>query len=161
MIRETMTVALVLVVLASCADPAGESADGTDAVSTRQAIGDYEQVTLGDVRLWAHGIPGDGSGEGAIVSGTLGLDVEGSCLFLERDGQRFPVVWPHGTELLDDDPVRIGLSNGPEVTVGMQLEGGGGSGQAALYPFGIPDSCVSSTGEVARFNQQSPIQASG
>ncbi|MEX0869457.1 MAG: hypothetical protein WD011_07270 [Nitriliruptoraceae bacterium] len=67
---------------------------------------------------------------------------------------------PHGTELLDDDPVRVGLLDGSEISVGMQIEGAGGYHRTDLFDFEIPDSCVSWTGEVAHFNQQSPIQIS-
>jgi hypothetical protein len=93
-------------------------------------------------------------GEGALVHGTLGYDVEHGCFVVESEGIAYPVVWPAETEGVADGP-GVELPDGLVIRMGDDVSGGGGFHQAGdgdVARFDIPAHCVPSTGEVALFN---------
>jgi hypothetical protein len=102
---------------------------------------------------------GGGGEASAQVQGTIVLD--GGCLLLEREGIRYPVVWPRGTRWQPQPPAVV-LSTGT-VPVGGAVLGGGGYVQAK-WLSSLPDdvveaarACAGATGEVAVFNPGSEI----
>jgi hypothetical protein len=115
---------------------------------------------LDGVRLWAHPDAGDGGGDDALVSGTVGYDPDGQCLYIEQGGVRYPVIWPHDAELVSADPLEIAAGGASGITIGTHVEGGGGYDQASSYAVDIPGSCLGPYDEVARINQQERITAS-
>ena len=59
----------------------------------------------------------------AMIIGTLELD--GECLYTTFDGNRYPVLWPHGTTW-DENNSSVVLANGTSLALGTELDGGGG-----------------------------------
>lgn len=59
----------------------------------------------------------------ALIIGTLELD--GDCLYTTFDGNRYPVLWPHGTTW-DETTSSVVLANGTSLALGTELDGGGG-----------------------------------
>lgn len=97
---------------------------------------------------------GEGSGDDAEVKGTVVLD--GDCLLLELEGNRYPVVLPRGTRWQEDPPAVV-LSTGV-VSVGGEVLGGGGYYQAehltslADDVVDAAEACAGPSGEIAVFN---------
>jgi hypothetical protein len=151
-----VTAVVVALVLVGC----GPSDRGAGPAAADDGDARVEESTAGGVRLWSHRTAGDGAGDDAFVVGTLELDRPSGCLYLAYEEQRLPIIWPHGTRLAVHDPVRIELADGTEVELGMRLAGGGGYDAAAMYDLAFPDACLTSTREIARFNQQSAIDVS-
>lgn len=87
--------------------------------------GGADVVDAGDVTV----LVGEGSGDGmtALLPGRLAV-VEG-CLGLESQDvdAAHVVVWPHGTEVVDEDPLTISIPDDGEYEVCDELEVGGGA----------------------------------
>ena len=60
------------------------------------------------------------SGDDALLAGNLS-DV-GGCLGIES----YAVVWPHGTQVTDEDPLSLTVPGQPPVAIGEYVEVGGG-----------------------------------
>lgn len=133
--------ALVLIVIASACTTSGAEGD-TDAGLIR-----------------AHSGRGEG-GMGAIVQGTVEVDLEVGCVWLSTsDGARHPVIWPSGTEA-GEEPFLITLPNGETVGDGDLVSGGGGYVSAASATQGMepfPEQCIQD-GQAAVFNASSEVQ---
>ena len=112
-----------------------------------------------------------GGGYDAIVAGIVEVDLDTGCVWLSRNGTRYPVIWPVGTSARSD-PFRITVRSvyfgiipvgeGQVVRPGDRVEGSGGyfaAGSATrrrgLEPF--PAECVQ-TREAAVFNAGSSIE---
>lgn len=93
-------------------------------------------------------------GDDALLQGTL--VTRGGCVLLgQGDGAAYPVVWPTGTSIADDDPLTLELRSGQRVTVGESVTGAGGSHQAdnqSVVKVDSADECRAETGEVYVFN---------
>jgi hypothetical protein len=81
------------------------------------------------------------------------------CVLLGIGDATYPVVWPSGTSIADDDPLILRLRSGNEVSVGGTVRGGGGSHDvdSSMITVDIPDECRSATGEVVIFNPDGNI----
>jgi hypothetical protein len=116
-----MAVAMLMLVLSSCANSPGEPADGLPT---------YE----GDVPT-------------AFVNGTVVVDAESNCVYLEDDGRLLSAIWPagfrlQGKSILDAEGQVVARD-------GEAIEGGGGYIPAtARAAAGLPERCKT-TGEVA------------
>jgi hypothetical protein len=118
-------------------------------------------VTRGDYTIYVHG----GSllargGEGALVEGVLvGRD---GCVLLEQEGFdiAYPVIWPAGTSIVNEDPLALELPSGEELTIGQTVRGGGGYHDVSSdsVEVDIPAACVPETDEVAVFNPDADPQ---
>jgi hypothetical protein len=108
--------------------------------------------------LWAWDEPEDG-GEQAIVAGRVRFDEAGNCFLLERDGERFPVVWPYGTTV-SDDARTITLDDDTVIHLGDRVEGGGGYHGADVHALVDlePSACLVGDPEVAVFQASGPIE---
>lgn len=141
--------------------PAMESLDDVATLASGGAIdrvhGSVRETIAGDVRLWSAADRGDGSGLGAQIAGSLGHDPDSGCVHLTFGGDRYPVVWPHDAELVDVDPLRIDAGGATGLTEGAEIVGGGGYVDAGSVDVDVPAECLSSTQEVAVFNQQDRI----
>jgi len=87
------------------------------------ACGGAEVVDAGDVTVLVGERSGDGMaallpGRLAVVDGCLGVQSEGDAAYV--------VVWPHGTEVVDEDPLTISVPDDGEHVLGDELEVGGG-----------------------------------
>jgi hypothetical protein len=121
------------------------------------------EVRGGDFTIFVHGgslLP-RGGGD-ALVGGTL--VTRGGCVLLEH-GEGFdiayPVIWPSGTSIADEDPLALRLATAAEITVDQVIEGGGGYHDAGSVGVPIPAECVPETGEVAVFNPDADMSVSG
>ena len=94
------------------------------SLATFTGCGGADVVEAGDVTV----LVGERSGEGmtALLQGRLAI-IDG-CLGLESQDVDavHVVVWPHGTEVVDEDPLTISIPNDGEYSVGDELEVGGG-----------------------------------
>jgi hypothetical protein len=117
------------------------------------------------------GRPQNTGGMDALLSGTVSWDLENSCVFLGRDGVRFPVVLASGARL-EGEPPALTLPSGAVVREGDFISGGGGYlSRASLGGLDIPidvppDECFlpeNTFGEVAVFNNSpdTPAPAEG
>lgn len=108
--------------------------------------------------LWAWDEPEDG-GEQVIVAGRVRFDEAGNCFLLERDGERFPVVWPYGTTV-SDDAQTITLDDDTVIHLGDRVEGGGGYHGADVHALVDiePSACLVGDPEVAVFQASGPIE---
>jgi hypothetical protein len=120
-----LVVLLAIAALTSCGDaatsnatiePSGSTAPSTGAVTENGVDGPvmrYPQPTSEAEEL------------AAPVRGVLQL--EGSCLyvFVDEAGERYPVVWPAGTQWDDADESVIS-PNGERMPIGSRVVGGGG-----------------------------------
>ena len=80
--------------------------------------------TMDDVRLYTS--KGPQPGDEAMIVGTLALTPE-RCVGLEdAEGIIRAVIWPDGTKLVDNQPVRIAVDNAQELAVGDSVSGAGG-----------------------------------
>lgn len=97
--------------------------------------GGSDVVTAGDVMV----LVGERSQEGmeALLSGRLAV-LDG-CLGLETEDEvvSYVVVWPHGTEVVDEDPVSISVPDDGEYSVGDRLQVGGGETAPSGRPGGV------------------------
>ena len=96
--------------------------------------GGADVVDAGDVTV----LRGERSSEGmsALLPGRLA--VINGCLGLESQDvdAAHVVVWPHGTEVVDEDPLTISIPDDGEYAVGDELQLGGGESPLA-EPGGI------------------------
>lgn len=97
--------------------------------------GGSDVVTAGDVTV----LVGERSQEGmeALLSGRLAV-LDG-CLGLESEDEvaSYVVVWPHGTEVVDEDPLTISVPDDGEHSVGDRLQVGGGETAPSGRPGGV------------------------
>lgn len=80
---------------------------------------------------------------GVGMAGTV--DVVGDCLGMDGN----TVIWPYGTEVVDDSPLTIRVPDLGEITVGDSIEGGADT-YADSLPEGI-DELPSGCPEVGLF----------
>jgi len=92
-------------------------------------------------------------GDDALIEGTV-VARDGCVQLGLGNDDTYPVVWPSGTSVADDDPLTLRLRSGDQVTVGQTVRGGGGSHDVAspMVTVDIAERCRSATGEVLIFN---------
>ena len=92
-------------------------------------------------------------GDDALIEGTV-VARDGCVQLGLGNDDTYPVVWPSGTSIADDDPLTLRLRSGGQVTVGQTVRGGGGSHDVAspMVTVDIAEQCRSTTGEVLIFN---------
>lgn len=97
--------AAVAVALTACGSSSGEAVDGPLMRYPRSSS--------------------NADGMGAEIRGVLELD--GDCLYLALDevGERYPILWPSGTEW-DADDQSVVASRGESLPLGGEVLGGGG-----------------------------------
>lgn len=116
--------------------------------------GGQSDQRLGEFTIYVHGgslLPR--AGEDALIEGVLATR-EG-CVLIERDdGDSYPVVWPSGTSIIDDDPLTLELPGGDHLEVGQRVSGGGGGHDATSerVEVDIDASCLGDSGSVMVFN---------
>jgi len=105
------------------------------------ACGGGEVVEAGDVSV----LIGEdtGSGKDALLSGELTV-IDG-CLGISQ----YVVIWPHDTEVTDDDPLTIEVPDIGTFTLGDTIELAGGEASpnfdtSELDGVTVPDDCVES-----------------
>lgn len=119
---------------------------------SERRIDPYVDAGIRTVPLWAHKTA-EGAREGeADVTGKIAVSASRDCVFLMRDGGAHPVIWPHGTELAETDPLTIRLPDGRLVHAGSSVAGTGGYTPVERFPLDIPDDCLDASREVAWFN---------
>ena len=97
------------------------------------------------VRVWVG--PSTRDSMTALVEGTVAYNRAESCFQVVTPAATYPIVWPHGSKGTAD-PVGVVLTDGTTVHDGEQISFGGGYLKVA-DDYGIPASCLPSTGEVA------------
>lgn len=80
--------------------------------------GNGEVVEAGDVTV----LVGERSGDAMDMAGGGRIEVTGGCLGTSR----YVVVWPHGTEVVDEDPLTIDIPDLGTFEIGDDVELGGG-----------------------------------
>jgi hypothetical protein len=120
---------------------------------------DQTEVSRGPYTIYIHGdslLPR--GGDDALIQGTV-VTRNGCVLLGFGNGAAYPVVWPSGTSIVDDDPLTLRLRSGDQVTVGQTVRSGGGSHDVAspMVTVDIADECRSATGEVLIFNPDGNI----
>lgn len=129
------------------------------AAFTGCSDGQIERTSDG-VRIWLHE-PGLASGgEDAIVAGSVVYDSASNCMFLEVGGARWPVIWPSGAVITEQNPVMLRVGD-DDVMEGDFVEGGGGWHRVDRYEDLIPAKCHGPDGDVAVFNADSSIEVTG
>lgn len=113
---------------------------------SQQSVGDD------DVRFMVHGRTLGGSSDAMAAEVTGLLTAADGCVLLDRDGDRFPVVWPRGTSVEATDPLVIRMPSGEELRAGDRVRGGGGYLSADILDVDVPQRCLGEHGEVAVFN---------
>ena len=117
------------------ADSLHASGKTTAAPNRDDGRGASDVVTAGDVTV----LVGERSREGmeALLPGRLAV-IDG-CLGLESEevAASYVVVWPHGTEVVDEDPLTISVSGGGEHSIGDQIQVGGGETTSSGKPGGV------------------------
>ena len=124
--------------------------------------GGQSEVTRGPYTIYVH----DDSlfprgGNDALVGGTL--ITRGGCVLVgDENGAVYPVVWPSGTSIVDDDPLTLELGSGDQLTVGASVSGGGGTidpaeGSGSEVKVDIAQDCRSASGEVVVFNPDADV----
>jgi len=116
-------------------------------------------VSRGPYTVYVHGdalLPR--GGDDALVQATV-VARNGCVLLGYGDGAAYPVIWPSGTVITDDDPLTLTLRSGEHVNVGSTVSGGGGSHNvdSPMVTVDIADECRSATGEVVIFNPDGDI----
>jgi hypothetical protein len=110
--------------------------------------GGQSEESVGDLTIYVHESSIlSSSGEDSLLQGEL--VVRDGCVLLAQDaGELFPVVWPSGTSIGDDDPFTLALTSGLRVEVGQRVSGGGGTHPATSERVGvdIKDECFASEG---------------
>ena len=91
---------------------------------TLSGCGGAEVAVVDDVTVLIGARSGSGMdallpGRLAVVDGCLGLDYEDGAV-------AYVVIWPHGTEVVRDNPLTLALPDGEEYQLGDQLQVGGG-----------------------------------
>lgn len=110
--------------------------------------GGQSQESVGDFTIYVHDtsiLPR--GGEDSLLEGEL--VVRDGCALLARDsGERFPVVWPSGTSVGDEDSLTLELASGGRLEVGQRVSGGGGTHPASSERVGvdIKNECFASEG---------------
>ena len=125
--RWTAVVALVLVFAAACSSGVSRTETGSG------------------VRIWVG--PSTRGSMTARVEGTVAYNRAEDCFQVVTPAATYPVVWPHGSKGTAD-PLGVGLPDGTIVHDGEPISFGGGYLNVA-DDYGIPASCLPSTGEVA------------
>lgn len=120
---------------------------------------DQTEVSRGPYTIYIHGdslLPR--GGDDALIQGTV-VTRNGCVLLGFGDGAAYPVIWPSGTVIADDDPLTLTLRSGEQVIVGSEVSGGGGSHNldSPMVTVDIADECRSTTGEVLIFNPDGNI----
>jgi hypothetical protein len=120
--------------------------------------GDQTAISRGSSTIYVHGgslLPR--GGDDALIEGTV--VARGGCVLLGIGDATYPVVWPSGTSITDDDPLTLRLRSGDEVGVGGTVRGGGGSHDvdSSMVTVDIAEKCRSATGEVVIFNPDGNI----
>lgn len=110
------------------------------------ACGGGEVVEAGDVTV----LVGEDTGAGmdALLSGELTV-IDG-CLGVRQ----YVVIWPHGTDVTDDDPLTIEVPDLGTFTLGDTVELGGGevstnSDTSELDGVTVPEDCAGSASWLA------------
>ena len=150
---------LVAIALTSCGDAATSSMTTGRAGSTAPSISAVIATAV-DGPVMRYPQPSISPAElAAPVRGVLQL--EGSCLyvFVDQSGERYPVVWPAGTQW--DDPTQSVISPiGARMPIGDRVFGGGGyfyvpdiERIAGPVASALASKCVDNTyGEIAVVN---------
>ncbi len=86
-------------------------------------------LTAGDVTV----VVSARTGAGMDALGAGRLSVVGGCLGLDD----FVVVWPHGTDVVEEDPLRVDVPGAGTVGLGDRVEVGGGF--VVEHPEGGPE----------------------
>lgn len=86
-----------------------------------------------------HVLVGEESSEGMSAALTGSLGVVNGCLAVDE----LVVLWPHGTEVVEDGPLTIDVPRRGEYALGDEIEnlGGGGGPSTAVDGIAIPDEC--------------------
>ena len=125
--RWSVIVAVILVFAAACSSGASRTETGSG------------------VRIWVGpSTPGSMTGR---VEGTVAYNRAEDCFQVVTPAANYPVVWPHGSKGTAD-PLGVALPDGTIVHDGEPISFGGGYLNVA-DDYGIPASCLPSTGEVA------------
>jgi hypothetical protein len=123
--------------------------------------GNGGQTTIGrgSSTIYVHGdsmLPR--GGDDALIEGRV--VARDGCVLLGFGGDAtYPVIWPSGTSIANDDPLTLRLRSGDEVAVGRTVRGGGGSHDvgSSMVTVDIAEKCRSATGEVMIFNPEGDI----
>lgn len=106
---------------------------------------------------------GPGGGMDAEVTGVLVVDESTSCILMEVEDVRYPLVWPAGTRWQEDTQAVV-LADGQTVEAGMTVHGAGGYlSPDRVEEFAGPevaaaaDRCAGPTREIAFFNIGSQV----
>jgi hypothetical protein len=123
------------------------------------AGGDQTTSSRGSSTIYVHGgalLPR--GGDDALIEGTV-VARDGCVLLSFGDDATYPVIWPSGTSITDDDPLTLRLRSGDEVGLGATVRGGGGSHdvESSMVTVDIGQKCRSATGEVVIFNPDGDI----
>lgn len=103
--------------------------------------GEAKELRAGEIRI----LVGErtNSGHNAMLSGAL-ADVSG-CLGVDE----FAVVWPHGTEVVSQDPLVVDVPGSGRVELGDPVELGGGmvaegpqTEPVSVGDLVVPDACA-------------------
>lgn len=88
--------------------------------------GGQSEESVGDFTIYVHGssILSRG-GEDSLLEGELVVR-DGCVLLAQETGELFPVVWPSGTSIVDEDPFTLEFTSGYRLEVGQRVSGGGG-----------------------------------
>lgn len=116
--------------------------------------GGQTQRSLGDFTIYVHrGSMLPRGGEDALIQGKLTTD-EGCVLLEHETGDAYPVVWPSGTSIIDDDPLTLRLPSGDRLEVGQTVSGGGGGHDATSeqVEVDVDEGCLRDSGSVMVFN---------
>jgi hypothetical protein len=120
---------------------------------------DQTAISRGPYTVYVHGdsmLPR--GGDDALIEATV--VARDGCVLLGFGGDAtYPVIWPSGTSITDDDPLTLRMRSGTEVSVGGTVRGGGGSHDvdSSMVTVDIADECRSVTGEVVIFNPDGDI----
>lgn len=137
----------------------GASLAGLVIVLAGCGSSDQTEISRGSSTIYVHsGSLLPRGGDDALIEGTV-VARDGCVLLGFGDDATYPVVWPSGTSITDDDPLTLRLRSGDEVGVGGTVRGGGGSHdvESAMVAVDIADECRSVTGEVVIFNPDGDI----
>lgn len=94
------------------------------ATTLLAGCGGAEVVTVGDVTVLVGERTGESmdallAGRLAVVDGCLGVESQESAV-------SYVVVWPHGTEVVDGDPLTVAVPGDGDYSVGDLVQVGGG-----------------------------------
>lgn len=93
-------------------------------------------------------------GDDALIEGTLAVREGCILLGLPGDPAAYPVVWPSGTSISNEDPLTLDLPGGDELGIGEVVSGGGGVHHvtSARVEVDIPARCLPGSEEVIVYN---------